>query len=573
MLFDICEIINLNIVQTSAYAPGPILTTETQSTTRAYIPDEFANDPMSSYNVYWYNVAGQAFGFSSESTISLTETFGGDRETSNANDRLSWSLNNLFSVGGYRVGPFVELRNDPDIWFKAIYWKNCTWSNSETSTTPTVALSTESPIPTSTTDPSFTTSTPAPASSTGAPSDTKINITTSKISLQITESTNKDDEDPISSTERTRYDMSYLNETSLNVNNQDSTINPDNANNYVLPLVVVSVILFVVICIIIICVFKYKKHGIQTKAVQIEDMIMSHPMVVLIGIGEYQRNPSDPDVHGERFVNLPVDIDLRNLSQLFAEENLNYEVFEEIEDEKHKIDWTQDELTGYLENTAQILNDNVSSKKYDGLIVVISCHGKKDNICTSDYKLVNKVAVHRVFSAHFECRTVPRIFIYDCCDGSGEYGKGSFDYNDSEQSEVAKTSAKKPYPSYSPLKQDDDNMDNDIEAKHMEVSKAFEVEDVEEQKAEIWPVGSVNPDNLLAEIHASNVGFESLMHKEKGSYVIRKFVEKVSDDLRRRKSRYIFEIFDEIQEELKERQQIRYTYLNNTRYIKFRPHS
>ena len=58
-----------------------------------------AADP--SYTVYWYNVAGNSFGFASESAISLTESFGGDEEDkvematdffSSTKERLSWSL-------------------------------------------------------------------------------------------------------------------------------------------------------------------------------------------------------------------------------------------------------------------------------------------------------------------------------------------------------------------------------------------------------------------------------------------------------------------------------------------------
>ena len=40
---------------------------------------------------------------------------------------------------------------------------------------------------------------------------------------------------------------------------------------------------------------------------------------------------------------------------------------------------------------------------------------------TSDYKLINKDTIHRIFSVdHPSLRHIPGIFIYDCCDGSND---------------------------------------------------------------------------------------------------------------------------------------------------------
>ncbi len=51
--------------------------------------------------------------------------------------------------------------------------------------------------------------------------------------------------------------------------------------------------------------------------------------------------------------------------------------------------------------------------KYDGLIVAISCHGLNSNICTSDYKLIEKAAIHRIFTSEYpKVREVPRFDQY-----------------------------------------------------------------------------------------------------------------------------------------------------------------
>ena len=77
------------------------MTKVTTSTTEAYIPDLYANDPTSSYNVYWYNLVDEAFGFAPQSVVKLDFVYGGDTEdledivsdlTKTATDRLSWSL-------------------------------------------------------------------------------------------------------------------------------------------------------------------------------------------------------------------------------------------------------------------------------------------------------------------------------------------------------------------------------------------------------------------------------------------------------------------------------------------------
>merc|ERR1712150_36918 len=61
------------------------------------------------------------------------------------------------------------------------------------------------------------------------------------------------------------------------------------------------------------------------------------------------------------------------------------------------------------------------SLNYDGLIVCVSCHGIKHNIVTSDFKTVEKTAIHRMLSLRYPVlRDIPRMFVFDCCNGSDE---------------------------------------------------------------------------------------------------------------------------------------------------------
>ena len=109
--------------------------------------------------------------------------------------------------------------------------------------------------------------------------------------------------------------------------------------------------------------------------------------------------------------------------------------------------------------------------------------------------------------------------------------------------------------------------DNENEA------NAFGAADIEEEKEEkeqkIWPNGNKNPDYLLAQIYSANPGFASKMGN-KGSFLIRRFVNEMMKDLNNNSSRFVEDIFDEIQHKLQEKQQTEHRFNNGTRYIQFK---
>ena len=111
---------------------------------------------------------------------------------------------------------------------------------------------------------------------------------------------------------------------------------------------------------------------------------------------------------------------------------LNYTVhpnYSKCNVNNYKAYWTQDEFMQFLRKIADDLERNVvqydkhgtithNEEGYDGLVMLISCHGIQDYIITSDYKKISKEAIHRTFSAKKpSCRKIPRIFIFDCCSG------------------------------------------------------------------------------------------------------------------------------------------------------------
>ena len=289
-----------------------------------------------------------------------------------------------------------------------------------------------------------------------------------------------------------------------------------------------------VLIIFILCVYfaRKRKNGENLA------MVIQKAMVIFITIGEYDHHPQNPDQQLRNTVleDLAIERDTENLSKLFGPDYLNYHITQQSE---HKLHWTQDEVVKLLQNAAEKLNKNIND--YDGLFVAISSHGWQNHICTSDYKMIQHAAIHRLFSYPYPAiRDIPRVFLFDCCDGG-----------DRRKSVVRDSNADK--------------------------GKNFTIDNIEmknENNVDIhaWERGDHNPDYKLVEINAANTGFQSFLSYNKGSYMIHGFVDKMIKDLDNNKQRFIYEIFDEVQKELQElgKQQIKPVYYNGTRFIKLK---
>ena len=146
-------------------------------------------------------------------------------------------------------------------------------------------------------------------------------------------------------------------------------------------------------------------------------------MIITIPIGVYKQN-EDTEIEGNFADIEAVNIDVDNIFKVFGPNNMNYDIFP-----KHsyypKLKWTESEIIQFLRQKATYLENNLNnmdkSKHYDGLLVIISCHGFEGYIVSSDCRKISKTAMHRIFSGSNPLsREIPRIFIFDCCSGQSE---------------------------------------------------------------------------------------------------------------------------------------------------------
>eukprot|EP01084_Bolivina_argentea_P274001 466869_1 len=301
--------------------------------------------------------------------------------------------------------------------------------------------------------------------------------------------------------------------------------------NYIpIGLVSCAVIIALIVCIIM-CTKKHRKRERIRK-----QMLIQNAMVVLLPIAYYDEQPNNPDPDLEDLVldDLPVENTIEQLHILFGD-TLNYSIFPSYKDVKNiKLHWTQSEIIAVLQEQAVKFNE---TNTFDGLIVIISSHGIRDYICTSDYHLIEKTAIHRIFTTtYYKAREIPRIFIFDLTSG----GDGAFE-------QQKNTSALK-------LKND---------------ATKFTVNDIESEDS-LWRRDTKHPDYKLVQITGSASGFQSKMDRNIGSYMLNAFVTRFLELETNNQHKYIYEIFDDIQEELHNRgkQHLMIAYNNNTRYVR-----
>ena len=157
-------------------------------------------------------------------------------------------------------------------------------------------------------------------------------------------------------------------------------------------------------------------NQIKLRRILEEASYSKNGLVVSIAIGQYGPRPHVSEIPGY-FDNLQVASDVANLRTL--SEFLNYS-FLTGEDDGVKLSWTKDEIMDVLVNQVgrQCFDDN-GMIKYDGLIVSVSSHGMHESIISSDYKRISRPDIHRCLSERYpQIRDIPRIFLFDACDGT-----------------------------------------------------------------------------------------------------------------------------------------------------------
>eukprot|EP01083_Nonionella_stella_P039233 106707_1 len=274
--------------------------------------------------------------------------------------------------------------------------------------------------------------------------------------------------------------------------------------------------------------------------------LITNPMVIFVGVAEYDDKIAGAGVDVICKPLYGIDRDFSNINRLCTACNYN-NVFPTNE----KFKWTQQEMVDFLKQKAVEIARNAEEQKeselqpYDALFVVVSGHGYQQGIVSSDYQLITKQAIHRLFTTnHPICREIPRIFLFDCCAGDQQRSIYPASFND-----------------------DDDESASDA-GKNFDVSNIR----IEQYDNEIWKSDQRNPDYRLATIHAANDGFQSKMNSVDGSYLIYEFVKRMTKNIEDGENKFLGEIIEEIQYDLhdKGKQQITFSFNNHTRYLMFK---
>eukprot|EP01084_Bolivina_argentea_P014752 27586_1 len=313
--------------------------------------------------------------------------------------------------------------------------------------------------------------------------------------------------------------------------------------------IIAAMIIF--LCLIVISVILYvvkKRRDIKNR-----EVVVKNAMVIYLAIGEYndEIDANEQEIEGH-LSNMDIEQDIINLDTLFGAENLNYDTFPAYNLEySPKMYWTKKEIIKLLKKQAKQFHDDAKlgeDSKYDALIVAVSSHGIASQICTSDYKLIKKKQIHRMFTENYlESIAKPRLIMFDCCNGSEEFTNMSESDTDDENDEKQHR-----------------NSDTKNEEPHQE--RVISVNANVDQHL----------DDNLVEVSAANKGFQAKMNSEIGSYMLHGFVEKTLDYLNngKNKYKYIFQVFDEIEEELQDKGKshivVTYTGNDRHRYIRFK---
>merc|ERR1712204_148273 len=95
-----------------------------------------------------------------------------------------------------------------------------------------------------------------------------------------------------------------------------------------------------------------------------------------------------------------------------------------------KVRWSKAEFIALIDAKAKEFANNLydadtNKNGFDALFVSISSHGIDQQIITSDYGMVSKKDIYRKFTDSFPAsRQLPRVVLFDCCEGSKAKAKG-----------------------------------------------------------------------------------------------------------------------------------------------------
>ena len=291
----------------------------------------------------------------------------------------------------------------------------------------------------------------------------------------------------------------------------------------VVPIIIGGCVLTACLLILtaILCVNEMKKRRLWREALQIRN-----GLIVSIAIGEYGNMPRKRDVRGT-LTNLPVGSDVQNLRSLADFLNFSFLTV------PGKMSWTKDEVTDFVKHDIpRAFFDENGDARFDGLIVSISSHGLGNNVISSDYKKVSRTMIHRIISDRYpEIREIPRIFMFDACDGARER-KATAELTNEEG-----------------------------------VNKKGSLARQQSRTDTEWTAETKNPDYNTVVVHGANDGFVSLMKTNHvGSYLTYFFVKAVKQRIQRQERKGLEQLLTDIQNALHDsgKQLIRKEFFNNT---------
>ena len=329
--------------------------------------------------------------------------------------------------------------------------------------------------------------------------------------------------------------------------------------------IIIGIVVFCISIVIGVGIYRYRRN---------EPLSITNALVVMISIGDYSdgRNisPKSREVKGY-FSNLSVEKDTKTLKDLAKFMNWTFV------SKDNKIKWTEKEIVSFLENEiGEMLFTANGTLNFDGLIVCISCHGIKDKIVTSDLKTMDKTAIHRLISNKYpKLRQIPRIFLFDCCNGSDDRQPSVHQVVDNGNDIKELNGVDPPTPKSTDGKGmgmvvmgdlDDDEVlsfnnhnnanqqagDEDDEHQKLiklkEYDKGTELENIQ-KKGSGWTTNTKHPDYNLTVVHAATPGYVAKMNDD-GSYLVSTLAEEIRQNVKRKKEKSLAEMLEDVQNAL-----------------------
>eukprot|EP01084_Bolivina_argentea_P256589 432049_1 len=343
----------------------------------------------------------------------------------------------------------------------------------------------------------------------------------------------------------------------IEMNYNDTSININKTITKLATLEIISIVcgIFIVLCLLCIFTYFYRKRKILEQEIQKQNQFaqtISHPLVCAVGVAFYDDEPENPGIEVALDDLNGIDIDIQNIKLLCN--TLNWDLYPKW-NECPKTEWTQNQLISLYQKCANI----TAYGDYDSLLFFHSGHGFKHNVITSDFQGINKDAIQKIFSStHPRLRTIPRIFVFDCCDGTQERSVGAGDYSASSDTDEHDVN-------------NDYSLNEDLQV-DKDIGKNFDTKDVAKLNLDQNLVKDEKGANYkLVTIHAANTGFQSKLDALCGSYLVHEFVGRVIENFEDEKDEFLGNIMQYIQAQLhsKGKQLPISSFNHQTRYLKF----